>query len=266
MAPVSQLMAPVSSTLKNHASCNEGKIMLDNKVIIYDDSCPMCKLYTYWFVAWGFLKPENRIGFASAPADVTSHVDLVRGRHEIPLYDRSTNETIYGLSALTFILGSRWKWMNPVFESKPFYWFFHPIYEIITYNRRVIAGCKACCGFDCAPDLNRFYRSVYLGLASFTIATIMVLLFVLGAFAGKIAIGITLAMLIVGLICGSLTRVTNDSLAGWNYAGNFITTVLIMALVMTPIALIASLPAELAWLNMAAATLLGLSELRRREL
>jgi predicted DCC family thiol-disulfide oxidoreductase YuxK len=31
--------------------------MLKNKVIIFDDSCPMCKLYTYWFVAWGFLKP-----------------------------------------------------------------------------------------------------------------------------------------------------------------------------------------------------------------
>ena len=63
--------------------------MLESKVIIYDDSCPMCKLYTYWFVAWGFLAPENRIGFATAPANIISHVDLDRGRHEIPLFDRN---------------------------------------------------------------------------------------------------------------------------------------------------------------------------------
>ncbi len=88
--------------------------MLQSKVIIFDDSCPMCKLYTWWFVAWGFLKAENRIGFASAPPEVTAHVDLDRGRHEIPLFDRSSKQTIYGLDALTFILGSRWTWLNPV--------------------------------------------------------------------------------------------------------------------------------------------------------
>ena len=136
--------------------------MLESKVIIYDDSCPMCKLYTYWFVAWGFLAPENRIGFATAPANITSHVDLDRGRHEIPLFDRDTKETIYGLKALTYVLGSRWTWLKPFFESRVFMWMFYPLYQIITYNRRVIAGCQACCGFDCAPDLNRFYRSVYL--------------------------------------------------------------------------------------------------------
>ena len=139
--------------------------MLENKVIVYDDSCPMCKIYTYWFVAVGLLKQENRVGFATASPEITANIDMDRGRHEIPLYDRATGETIYGLTTMTHILASRWAWMNPIFESKPFYWTFHPIYQIITYNRRVIAGCKHCCGFDCAPDLNKFYRSVYLGIA-----------------------------------------------------------------------------------------------------
>jgi len=241
-------------------------IMLKNKVIIYDDSCPMCKLYTYWFVAWGFLQKENRVGFATAPASITSHVDLVRGRHEIPLFDVSTKETIYGLSALTFILASRWRWLNPVFESRLFHWVFHPIYEIITYNRRVIAGCKACCGFDCAPDLNRFYRSVYLGLAGVLVATIVAALATVGSLSSTIAVCLIASLTLVGLICGSIVRATGGTLAGWNYAGNYITTILIVALALSPVLIGESLPRELMWCNLGVAALLGLSELRRRGL
>lgn len=64
--------------------------MLENKVIVYDDSCPMCKIYTYWFVAVGLLKQENRVGFATASPEITANIDMDRGRHEIPLYDRAT--------------------------------------------------------------------------------------------------------------------------------------------------------------------------------
>ena len=78
--------------------------MLENKVIVYDDSCPMCKIYTYWFVAVGLLKQENRVGFATASQEITANIDMDRGRHEIPLYDRDTGETIYGLTAMTLSL------------------------------------------------------------------------------------------------------------------------------------------------------------------
>lgn len=55
--------------------------MQSEKVIVYDDSCPMCRLYTYGFVMWGLLKPEHRVGFAAAPADLMASIDLTRGRH-----------------------------------------------------------------------------------------------------------------------------------------------------------------------------------------
>ena len=45
--------------------------MLEDKVIVYDDSCPMCKIYTYWFVAVGLLKQENRVGFATASQELS---------------------------------------------------------------------------------------------------------------------------------------------------------------------------------------------------
>jgi len=240
--------------------------MLENKVIIYDDSCPMCKLYTYWFVAWGFLTPENRIGFATAPAEITSRVDLDRGRHEIPLYDRQTKKTIYGLHALTFILGSRWTWLKPLFRSKPFFWFFYPLYQIITYNRRVIAGCKACCGFDCAPDLNRFYRSVYLALATCFIGLIATLLATAGPAFSTAAAGLIMAFSAVGLLVGSIVRVSGGTLAAWNYAGNYITSLVIVSAALIPMLIWPAAPHALAWGLLGTAALLGLEEIRRREL
>ena len=78
---------------------------LDSKVIIYDDVCPLCKAYTSGFVQAGWLRPENRIGFAEAPTALIERIDIDRARHEIPLYDRVTGETLYGKEALFFILG-----------------------------------------------------------------------------------------------------------------------------------------------------------------
>lgn len=239
--------------------------MLSDKVIIYDDSCPMCKLYTYWFVAWGFLRPENRIGFATAPDSITTHVDLKRGRHEIPLYDRSTRKTIYGLDALTFVLGSRWTWLKPVFKSKAFYRLLHPVYEIITYNRRVIAGCKASCGFDCAPDLNRFYRSVYLGIAGAIVTAVTLALM---TFAAKPMMAVTLivGLIACGILGGVVTRARSGALATWNFAGNYATVLLMAAIALTPMLIIPHLNESFSWTNVGLATVLAMWETHRRRL
>ncbi len=236
--------------------------MLANKVIIYDDSCPMCKLYTNWFVAWGFLKPENRIGFSTAPSEVTSHVDLDRGRHEIPLFDRETNETIYGLRALTHILGSRWTWLKPLFRSRPFWLMFYPLYQIITYNRRVIAGCKHCgVGFNCAPDLNRFYRSLYLVIAFTVTSTIALAHFANGGQLASIAYKLILGFGLMTLATGSIKRLTSGSLPTWNHLGNHLTILMIIAILTAPILF---LSAPLGWVLLFTTGFIGVFELARR--
>ncbi len=140
---------------------------LKNKVIIYDDVCPLCQAYTEGFVQLGWLMPENRIGFANAPADIIARIDINRARHEIPLYDRETKQTIYGKEALFFIIGEQMPVLRPLFRFSLFRGLIYVLYQIITYNRRIIAGSKAPKeGFDCAPDFNLTYRLVYIGLAA----------------------------------------------------------------------------------------------------
>lgn len=143
----------------------ENSQKLDSKVIIYDDVCPLCKAYTSGFVRAGWLRPENRIGFAEASSELIERIDIDRARHEIPLYDRVSGETIYGKEALFFIIGEAIPAFRPLFRMRLFRALVFCLYQIITYNRRIIANSQAPThGFDCAPDFNGFYRWMYIGL------------------------------------------------------------------------------------------------------
>jgi len=140
---------------------------LSNKIIIYDDVCPLCKAYTSGFVNIGWLLPNHRIGFSAAPKELLEQIDIDRARHEIPLYDTQTKETLYGKEALFYILGEEFPLLKPLFRWRIFRFLIAGLYQIITYNRRIIAGSKAPAeGFDCAPDFNAFYRWVYISMAT----------------------------------------------------------------------------------------------------
>ncbi len=140
---------------------------LAHKIIIYDDVCPMCKAYTEGFVHLGWLPLENRVGFSQVPQTILDQIDSDRARHEIPLFDTETGETLYGKDALFFILGEQMPVLKPLFKYPPFRAIIFCFYQIITYNRRIIAGSPTPKnGFDCAPDFNTFYRWLYIGLAA----------------------------------------------------------------------------------------------------
>lgn len=137
---------------------------LENKVIVYDDACPMCQVYTAGFVKIGWLK--NRTGFTDASPEMLAKLDLNRARHEIPLLDTASGEVLYGLDALFLILGDRMPVFKPLFRSPVFRAPLYQLYQIITFNRRIIAASVSPKeGFDCAPDRNIFYRWVYIVIA-----------------------------------------------------------------------------------------------------
>lgn len=136
---------------------------IENKVIIYDDACPLCNAYTGCFLRLGWI--GQRKGFTEMSPDILKGLDLDRARHEIPLHDRVTGETLYGLDALFFILSRRYPGLRGLFRQRWFRGMLKALYQVITYNRRVIAGSVAPKnGFDCAPDFHPFYRWVYVGL------------------------------------------------------------------------------------------------------
>lgn len=140
---------------------------LYNKAIIYDDQCPACKLYTTGFVKWGLLEQNKRIPFTEVIAsEKISQLDLQRAKHQIPLIDLKGGETLYGLDALVFLLTQKTPFLKVLLNLRPIYAFFSGLYNIISYNRRIIIPAHTpASGFDCAPDFSLRYRLYFIALA-----------------------------------------------------------------------------------------------------
>jgi len=140
---------------------------LEEEVILFDDSCPMCRLYTHGFVRAGWLRPEHRLGFSQASEELRERLDLVRARREIPLFNPRTGEIHYGLGSLFFVLGRQSRALAWLGGRRWFRAAWTPLYYLISYNRRAMAGFPPPReGYDCAPDFHAGWWAAWLGVAA----------------------------------------------------------------------------------------------------
>ncbi len=137
----------------------------NNLTMIYDDSCPMCNIYTKAFTRNNWI--GNRCGFSTVSEEVLKSLDLNKSKNEIPLYDATTHITVYGIDALMTVLGNRFPVLKPLFLSIVFRFLVRKLYYFISFNRRIIAGTlPSAKGFDCTPAVNVKYRIYYMVFAS----------------------------------------------------------------------------------------------------
>ncbi|MEO8770763.1 MAG: hypothetical protein ABI402_11775 [Ferruginibacter sp.] len=141
--------------------------MKPNKIIVYDDTCPLCAAYTQGFVSAGMIEKENRKNFTSIDPSLLELLDKKRCPNEIPVIDFETKEVLYGIDAITSILQTRVPFIKKTVQLKYINWPLHKIYKLISYNRKVIVASKTiACNFDCTPDFNYKYRLVFMLLFS----------------------------------------------------------------------------------------------------
>lgn len=134
-----------------------------DKILVYDDNCPLCSWYSGLFVRYGFISEEGRKAFSSVDPSLYTVIDINKGRNEIPLVDLSSGKVWYGIDALLEILGQRFWWIKRTGNIRPLKWFLKKLYKFISYNRKVIVAKKCSEGkFDCAPDMNYRYRSLFM--------------------------------------------------------------------------------------------------------
>ena len=136
---------------------------MKNKILVYDDNCPLCTWYSGLFVKYGFLNAEGRKPFSTLDDILLSKIDFDKSRNEIPLLDTSTNKVIYGIDALLEILDQKIPFIKATGNFAPLKWLLKKIYKLISFNRKVIVAKK--CGpgsIDCSPDNNYFYRFIFM--------------------------------------------------------------------------------------------------------
>lgn len=140
--------------------------MKRDKVIIYDDSCPLCTWYTGAFTRTGLLDKNGRQSFSAIEPAMLDLVDPQRSKNEIPLVDRETGSVVYGLEALLEIIGTKYPLLASVANLRPIKSGLKRLYRLVSYNRRVIvAASHSGKGFDCTPDFNRKYRTAFMLIA-----------------------------------------------------------------------------------------------------
>ncbi len=136
---------------------------MNSKIIIYDDSCPLCAAYTGAFVQTGLIDREGRKNFSTIQPDLLAMVDIKRSVNEIPVIDTSTKQVWYGIDALLELLSQKIPIIKTVGNFKPIKWILKKLYKFISYNRRVIvAKNQAAHSFDCTPDFNFSYRIIFM--------------------------------------------------------------------------------------------------------
>ncbi|HEV8273851.1 MAG TPA: DCC1-like thiol-disulfide oxidoreductase family protein [Chitinophagaceae bacterium] len=138
---------------------------MKNKILVYDDNCPLCTWYSGLFVKYGFLNAESRKAFSTLDDILLYKIDFDKSRNEIPLLDTSTNKVLYGIDALLEILAQKIPFIKAIGNLSTLKWMLERIYKLISYNRKVIVAKK--CGpgsFDCSPDNNYLYRFIFMAV------------------------------------------------------------------------------------------------------
>src|SRR5258705_8656470 len=136
---------------------------MKNKILVYDDNCPLCTWYSGLFVKYGFLDTDGRKPFSTLDDNLFSKIDFAKSRNEIPLLDTSTNKVVYGIDALLEILDQKIPFIKAAGNFAPLKWILKKVYKLISYNRKVIVAKK--CGqgsIDCSPDNNYLYRFIFM--------------------------------------------------------------------------------------------------------
>jgi predicted DCC family thiol-disulfide oxidoreductase YuxK len=137
---------------------------LNDHVILYDNECPMCDLYTNAFVKTGMLDPDGRVAFTEGAEIISQHdVSRVRACDEIALINLKTGAVEYGANSLMRILENRFPVLKSLFANRIFATVVTKLYSFVSFNRKVIIPGK---DIDnpaaCRPSFSLTYRVLYL--------------------------------------------------------------------------------------------------------
>lgn len=137
---------------------------LENHIIIYDDECPMCKVYTRAFVQAGMLDENGRTSYSNmVEKERTASVDWSKARNEIALLNTKNGTAIYGIDSLLEVLGYNYPALKLIFRQSLLGFPLQGLYFLISFNRKVIAPDKVFEGKNkCTPDMNLPYRWAYI--------------------------------------------------------------------------------------------------------
>lgn len=226
---------------------------LKKHVIIYDDECPLCDLYTGGFVKSGMLDDRGRTPFRSIDIKIERLIDRKRACNEIALVNEENGRVLYGTESLFAIISHSFPILGGLFRFRPFVWFINKLYSFISYNRKVIIPGRWFEAKDsCVPEYNLRYRWAYI------IVGCLITSIVLNAYSAFFNTILPVSTFSRELaICGGqiifqgavIVLLRKDRVM--HYLGNMMSVSLMGALLLTPALIINSFVAMSVYVNLA---------------
>ncbi|GAA4077088.1 hypothetical protein GCM10022389_23680 [Flavobacterium cheonanense] len=209
---------------------------LANQTLLFDEDCPLCRVYTSGFIKAGMLDENGKKPYCQLSAEEQNFIDVKRASNEIALVDNENKTVIYGIDSLLKVIGFSFPWMEKIGNLKPIKYFLKKLYSFISYNRKVIipSKIKQEIKLQCVPDFNYKYRILYI---LFAIATSSLLI---NKFNDNFVFSKTLLLTTVLLLIQNILILKFTKEIVLNYLGNFTTSILFGSLLLLPIIILKS--------------------------
>ena len=145
---------------------------LNNNTLIYDQDCPMCKMYTKAFIKTGMLDKNGRKSFCDLDENEKQIMDINRASNEIALIDSKNNKVFYGIDSLLKVIGYSFPLVEKIGHLSTINFFLKKLYSLISFNRKVIMpNTSTIKSQACIPSFSYKWRMIYI-IFSIMISTI----------------------------------------------------------------------------------------------
>lgn len=209
---------------------------LENQTLLYDEDCPLCRVYTSGFIKAGMLDENGKKPYCQLSDEEQNFIDVKRASNEIALVDNENKTVIYGIDSLLKVIGFSFPWMAKIGNLKPIKFFLKKLYSFISYNRKVMipSKIKKEIKLQCVPDFNFKYRILYILFAVVSSSLL------LNKFNDNLTILKTILFTTVLILIQSIILFKFSKKIMLSYIGNFTTSILFGTLLLLPIIVLKS--------------------------
>lgn len=138
--------------------------MITNKKLLIDQDCPMCGFYGAAFTKMGLIDTCTLHPYQTADMAVRQKVDMDRARNAIAFHGEAG--TVYGIDAFIEIISQGNTLAKRVLNLFVIYYPLLALYNLISYNRKLIYPVASATGNTCIPEVNLTYRWIYILLVA----------------------------------------------------------------------------------------------------
>ncbi|HOZ52645.1 MAG TPA: DCC1-like thiol-disulfide oxidoreductase family protein, partial [Chitinophagaceae bacterium] len=142
---------------------------LSNHSLLFDQDCPLCHWYTGIFLKYKLLDAKGRIPFQEIDASNFPTVDYDLAKNKIALLNRENGEVVYGIDGLVKILGNNFGLVRFFIQFKIIRWFLEQLYNLISFNRKIVIPVSCTQSGSCNPSHNWFWRIAFIFICGLTV-------------------------------------------------------------------------------------------------